>query len=62
MLLEAVDEILELTENVLVEIYKEEELDKVEEIVKDVDYIEEIEKFKLNDFIILVDSVILEEK
>lgn len=46
MLLEAVDEILELTENVLVEIYKEEELDKVEEIVKDVDYIEEIEKFK----------------
>lgn len=62
MLLEAVDEILELTENVLVEIYKEEELDKVEEIVKDVDYIEEIEKFKLNNFIILVDSVILEEK
>lgn len=62
MLLEAVDEILELTKNVLVEIYKEEELDKVEEIVKDVDYIEEIEKFKLNNFIILVDSVILEEK
>lgn len=62
MLLEAVDEILELIENVLVEIYKEEELDKVEEIVKDVDYIEEIEKFKLNNFIILVDSVILEEK
>lgn len=62
MLLEVVDEILELTENVLVEIYKEEELDKVEEIVKDVDYIEEIEKFKLNNFIILVDSVILEEK
>lgn len=62
MLFEAVDEILELTENVLVEIYKEEELDKVEEIVKDVDYIEEIEKFKLNNFIILVDSVILEEK
>lgn len=62
MLLEAVDEILELRENVLVEIYKEEELDKVEEIVKDVDYIEEIEKFKLNNFIILVDSVILEEK
>lgn len=62
MLLEAVDEILELTENVLVEIYKEEELDKVEEIVKDVDYIEEIEKLKLNNFIILVDSVILEEK
>lgn len=62
MLLEAVDEILELTENVLVEIYKEEELDKVEEIVKDVDYIEEIEKSKLNNFIILVDSVILEEK
>lgn len=51
-----------MTENVLVEIYKEEELDKVEEIVKDVDYIEEIEKFKLNNFIILVDSVILEEK
>lgn len=62
MLLEAVDEILELTENVLVEIYKEKEMDKVEEIVKDVDYIEEIEKFKLNNFIILVDSVILEEK
>lgn len=62
MLLEVVDEILELTENVLVEIYKEEELDKVEEIIKDVDYIGEIEKLKLSNFIILVDSVILEEK
>lgn len=61
MLPEVADEMSELKENALAEAHKEEEMDKAEETVKDVDHTEETEKPKLSNPNISVDSAISEE-